>query len=258
MAAFNVVSEYAWTVLPPGTPARLKAPALLAQSHKINVNELRQVLGAYIELAKQRGNYEEYYKKLYQTTKEDDFSFPFFNENVRSISNQFASTYAGGVEGNSQSIISGVAQEGARWFGEIATFIGELKAVAVNEPGVYIEVPKFYQYDSGSDGALQCTFTLLNTINDEDIKRNYELVKKLMQISRPERIDALTMVPPRIFKVTVPGYRKMEWACMSALNINLKGTKRQIGEKIIPEAYGIEMSFQSLTMEVSNFLENFK
>ena len=110
-----------------------------------------------------------------------------------------------------------------------------------------------YQYEQ-NDGALEVSFVLSNTISD-DIDKNAELVKKLTTINRPKRINSIAMEPPRIFQVKVPGQRFIKWAYCSSFGVNLLGTRRMIGGNIVPEGYQINMSFTSLTTEVSNFMD---
>jgi hypothetical protein len=63
------------------------------------------------------------------------------------------------------------------------------------------------------------------------------------------------MDPPRIYQVKVPGHRFIRWAYCSDFSVTFLGTKRNIDGIIVPEGYNVSMSFQSLTVEVSNFMD---
>ena len=81
------------------------------------------------------------------------------------------------------------------------------------------------------------------------------IAKKLIEINKPKRNDAISVDPPRIYRVKLYGYRYMPWAYVNSLDIEMLGTKRMINGNIIPEAYSINIGFQPLTIEVSNFLD---
>jgi hypothetical protein len=122
-----------------------------------------------------------------------------------------------------------------------------------SSPGSYIETPKFYDYASAKEGSLNVKFVLSNTLNS-DFDKNYQLIRKLIEINKPKRNDAISVDPPRIYRVKLYGYRYMPWAYVNTLNIEMVGTKRMINNVIMPEAYDITIGFEPLTIEVSNFL----
>ena len=121
-------------------------------------------------------------------------------------------------------------------------------------PGTYIEHPMFYQF-ANTDTGLQVSFVLANTIWEGDIDKNQELMKKLIEESRPRRGSALEMTFPRIYEIKVPGLRYIRWAYLANAAFNLLGQRRDVGGKIVPEAYGISLVFNSLTIESENFIE---
>ena len=121
-------------------------------------------------------------------------------------------------------------------------------------PGTYVEHPMFYQY-ANTDSGVEITFILANTVDRKDIERNQKLIKIIMEESRPERGSAIEMTFPRIYEIKVPGLRYIRWAFLANASFNLLGQRRTIDDKIVPEAYGIALTFQSLTIEVANFIE---
>ena len=121
-------------------------------------------------------------------------------------------------------------------------------------PGTYIETPKFFQY-ANTDAALEVNFLLANTINENDVSMNQKLISEIIKESRPKRNTAIELSFPRIYEVEAPGLRFIKWAYLSNAAFNLVGARRVVDGKIVPEAYAISLSFQSLTLEPSNFLE---
>tara|TARA_R110002074_G_scaffold51396_1_gene129956 strand:+ start:102 stop:959 length:858 start_codon:yes stop_codon:yes gene_type:complete len=283
MSKYDVVKDYDWTSSPRGSGMRKKAPRVWVKSYKLKSNQILQAIQGFIAIAEGStgGDAKSFYDKLYgdATTPEDDFNFPFFSDNVRSFSNTFGDTFQGGI-GGSGGIGSGVNEAikgfaggaaqvanfgkdaAATDWGDVGSkilskdFSGALGAVGGTggNPGAYIESPMFYQFDK-SDGSLAVSFVVSNTINADSIDKNHKLVQRLTFINRPLRKDSVAVDPPRIYKVKVPGQRFIRWAYCESFAVNLLGTKREINGVIVPEAYRIDMSFKSLTLEHAGFGE---
>lgn len=121
-------------------------------------------------------------------------------------------------------------------------------------PGSYVETPKFYQY-AQTDGGVSINFVLANTINEGDIEKNQKLIENIIEESRPRRSTAIAMSFPRIYEIEIPGLRYIRWAYLAQAAFNLMGQRRIIDKRIVPEAYAITLTFNSLTIETANFLE---
>jgi hypothetical protein len=279
---YNVVKDYDWTSVPRGAALRNEAPKVMLRSYKIKSNLIINRLANYLEVANKSA--DQFYEELYSSaaTLEDNFYFPFFSDQARAFNNQFGDTFQDGFGGSSgigstldtvaQKYIGGAAQIGAmvgdkglenaetamknkNISGAVGGLMGGLGSGG--SPGSYIETPKMYDYSSANEGAMDISFILSNTLNS-DFNKNYELVKKLIEINRPTRNDAISMDPPRIFRATLYGYRHMPWAYCSSFGIRLLGTKRMVDGVIMPEAYEISMGLQPLTAEPSNFMKQAK
>ena len=123
-----------------------------------------------------------------------------------------------------------------------------------DNPGTYVETPKFYQY-AVTDSGAEINFLLSNTISEGDTEKNQELIKTIIEESRPKRSSAIEMTFPRIYEVHIPGLRFIKWAYLANAAFNLVGQRRLIDDKIVPEAYAISLVFNSLTIEAANFIE---
>lgn len=279
----DVVKDYDWCSSPRGSAIRKKAPRVWVKSYKIDSNLVLNRFKNYAEIAS-ISDPEKFYNELYgnATEPEDDFNFPFFQDDIRSFGNTFGDTFQNGFGGGGgigtaadstiQTALGTVAQindatglidNAIKGYNSssgnmIEKALGGVSNAVANinggNPGSYMETPKFYEYTSAHEGPLTVSFVLSNTIND-DYDKNYQLVKKLTEMNRPKRINSVAMEPPRIYQVKVPGHRFIRWAYCSDFNVSFLGTKRNIDGKIVPEGYQITMSFQSLTVEVSNFME---
>lgn len=283
MARYDVVKDYDWTSAPRGSEIRKNAPRVWVKSYKLKSNQIMQTIRGYINILNGlTGDAKTFYDKMYSdsTLEEDDFNFPFFTDNVRSFGNTFGDTFQDGIGGG-----GGI---GASIFDQAKSFVGGLGQAAGlvgvdnlskawkqwnegdhakaaqtvgngiandGDPGSYIETPMFYQFEK-SDSALEVSFVLANTINSDSIDRNHELVQRLTYINRPLRKNSIAVDPPRIYQVRVPGHRLIRWAYCSSFTMGLLGTRRVINNVIVPEAYQLSMSFQSLTLEHAGFLKD--
>ena len=279
---YNVVKDYDWTSVPRGAALRNDAPKVMLRSYRIVSNQVINRLTNYLEVANKSA--DQFYEELYSKSAklEDSFYFPFFSDQARSFNNQFGDTFQDGFGGSSgigstldtiaQKYIGGAAQIGAMVGDEglekakasmknkdISGAVGSLMGgiASGGSPGSYIETPKMYDYSSANEGSMEISFILSNTLNS-DFNKNYELVKKLIEINRPKRNDSISMDPPRIFRAKLYGYRYMPWAYCSQFGVRLLGTKRMVNGVIMPEAYEINMGLQPLTAEPSNFMKQAK
>lgn len=283
MANYNIIKDYDWTTIPRGAALRSKAPRLLVKSYKLKSNALLNRIKNYIQVGTAASS-KEFYEKMYgeATEQEDAFNFPYFDDALRNVKNTFDDTFRGSSKINDvMQEVEGLADQAAgafRFTRDIGVFanagetFSNLKNLDFGKAfdsftknmeggggaaGTYIEKPKFYDYSSASEGPLVVNFKLANTVNS-DFMKNYELVKKLIEINKPKRNDAISLDPPRIYRIKMFGYRYMPWAYVDSLSISMEGSKRMIEGIIIPEAYSINMSFAPLTIEVSNFLDEVK
>lgn len=276
MANYNIIKNYDWTTIPRGAELRSKAPKLLVRSYKLKSNALLNRIKNYIQVGVQASS-KEFYEKMYgdATEQEDTFFFPYFDNQLRTVSNKFDDTFKGSTAINSKletfenaaDEISGVIRFARDFTNTGETFSNLMKgdfgkakdsfiknmASGGGAAGTYIEKPQFYNYSDAKESPLVVNFKLANTINS-DFMKNYELVKKLIEINKPKRNDAISLDPPRIYRVKLFGYRYMPWAYVNNLTITTEGATRMIDGVIIPEAYSVSMSFEPLTIEVSNFL----
>lgn len=283
MAKFNVVKDYDWTAIPRGASLRSDAPKVVVRSYKVKSNLLLNRLKSYIEVAEAiggaGGGSKKFYEQLYgdATEPEDDFYFPYFENTARNIGNSWGDTFSNGfgaalgqgIDQMAQTLsefkallpsaediakAGNVLTDKTKSVTEKITSVGSALTQG-SSPGSYIETPKFYDYGSAKESSLNVNFMLSNTLNS-DFDKNYQLVKKLIEINKPKRNDAISVDPPRIYRVKLYGYRYMPWAYVNSLNIQMIGTKRMIDGVIIPEAYDINIGFEPLTIEVSNFMED--
>ena len=309
MATFDVVKEYAWTTVPQGAPLREEAPVANVLSFELEESQLRSFVSGWVNVGDAASqDAMKFYDNLYKTKGEPtNYSFPFFEDNFRSYSNNYADTFsqisqrgaqmmgAAAAEGSgvAEELILGgaaliqqsgntviqdlgkkassMANKGVNW---ALDHIGrdnmgldkgyQFKIPEANSPsefpGTYVETPKFYQY-APTDTGVEINFLLSNTITEGDTKKNQDLIKNIIEESRPRRGGAIELTFPRIYEIEIPGLRFVKWAYLANAAFNLVGQRRLITPegggkpKIVPEAYAISLVFNSLTIEVENFID---
>jgi len=301
----DVVADYAWTSIPKRAPLRAEAPNALVTSYELEESQLRAFVSGYVNVFNEGSkNPMKFYDGLYKTKSGNGsaegptrYRFPFFEDNFRGFSNNYADTFsqisqrgaqflgadfvnsAGNIVDEVIGLGATVQQVGnaslATQFEKVAGTLDDRANAVLDKfdakaqnfqfrlprannpgeyPGTYIEHPMFYQY-ANTDAGLEISFVLANTIDRGDRERNQELIKKIMEEARPRRGSALEMTFPRIYEIKVPGLRYIRWAYLANAAFNLLGQRRQVNNKITPEAYGISLVFNSLTIEPANFIE---
>lgn len=277
----DIVSGYDWTTIPRNSALREKAPHVILRSYKVKKNEALNRLKSYMNILE--SDPMEFYRKLYSDSTErgEDFRFPYFGDAVRSFNNEYGDTFQSGFMGNIDTILKDAAEEGGALFAtskigmgnildtyskisnatgsqtsaqEVQRNFSDITKNITSAPGSYIETPKIYQY-MNNDSPLTIELVLSNTINEDSIEKNSALVEKLITINRPTRLNSVEMEPPYIYNIKIPGLRYMEWAFCNSMDVKLLGSRRIINDKIIPDGYYINLSFASLTTEVSNFMK---
>ena len=287
MAIYDVVNKYSWTSVPKNTPMRREAPKVIVTPFKLIGSQLNQYINGYVNI----GNMdpEKFYRNLYKVNKTgNEYQFPYLSDNIKSFGNSFTESFGNfsskgavnGVYNAGQSIMTELAGSGlgaaeivsyllndtsdivnglpSSMQGAANTMIDASGAAAgavglpTGNAGSYLETPQLYQFEN-TDAPLDVSFTLSNTIDENDAEMNKALIDDLVKLNKPERLSAIHMTYPHIYRIMVPGQRYMFWAYMSNFSVSLLGNRREINGKLVPEGYNITMSFKSLIIETSNF-----
>ena len=126
-----------------------------------------------------------------------------------------------------------------------------------------------------SSESIKVVFYLLNTINSEDIRKNYEFCYLLTYQNLPNRRSINVLDSPPLYRAKVDGYKTLPICYMNDLKIENVGAVRlvDIGKtsdknvfnsvlrgaeensntvKMIPEAYKISFTLQSVFMNSQN------
>ena len=305
LKSYDITNTYDWTSVPTNSDYRKEAPSAMITAYKLEYSQLQQFIDGYINIAVAETEASlnpgldpgmAFYRNMYKTTEQlASFNFPFFSDDIRSFTTEFADTFSpisqrgakfmgaktimglgemgesligGTIAGVSQvanmggNAVSDKIAAGAKWATEKVekgyenlTGLKMPGLQTVGAPGSYIETPQFYQYGN-TDTNLDINFVLSNTINGkEGYTKNQTFIKEFTKMNRPRRLGAIGMTFPAIYHIEVPGLRYIEWAFLSNFSIGLMGARRKIDNEILPEAFRCQFSFRSLTMEAANFMD---
>ena len=136
--------------------------------------------------------------------------------------------------------------------------ISMMNAPGFWDPGVYIERPKFYNFDFGNEVEVSVNFPLINTHKFEDVSRNIQLIKNLVIQNLPYRKTISTSEIPVIYDVKIPGVAHHPFCFIKKLDIKHAGNKRITTEfdgtpMLIPDAYMVSITLVSMVLNASNF-----
>lgn len=267
----DIVTNYKWTT----TQGSYKgeAPRVFATAYEIDSNAITDAVKSYYSLFDESlgnvpgrlpilpsgsiNNGISYYTNMHKTKGKEPYVFPFFNDDVRSLSNSWGDSYVGSTNGTNTGVdYIGTLKNAAEMS---MNLINQTNAMVSGKYGALFEPPKFYQF-SQDEGPVTVNFVLINTDADGDAAKNYKLITKLINDNRFKRDDgnSFLVTPPKLWSVIVPGYRAIRWASCNVA-ISLIGARRYIdlnGSKIlVPEGYNVNLTFMPLYTEPSNFAE---
>lgn len=198
------------------------------------------------------------YLGIYNTSLENCFKYalPYFGKNLFSAKNAF--------DDNPQ------VSQGA--FNLLTTGTGildeALETLNLATPGSFIERPKHFQFPSAGE-TVTVEFPLLNTIRHGSklpYQQNYELLWILTYQNKPYRTAFSRILPPRIYTLQIPGQKFFPYCFISSMDVEFIGQRRNLNvtipsisdnssgqvETVIPEAYKVSITFESLLADVGN------
>jgi hypothetical protein len=203
-----------------------------------------------------------YYKGLYITQPTGwVYYMPYMANSYQETSNTWGSE-TGTAGGNGLlGGVSKIVEEASNFVRNLATSL---------EVGSYQEKSKFYQFQSEGE-AISFSFPLINTGNAtfDDVIRNWQFIFLLLYQNRAQRVDRSIISPPPIYEVEIPGLKYMPLSYIKGINVEFKGSRRTVTlqipssdgsagfqslQTIIPEAYNITISLQSMVTESKNFM----
>ena len=219
--------------------------------------------------------YLQPYKNLYLTEPTGwVYILPYFDNNQAIQSNSFSET---GTTGGIGKLLGAGAV--------LATDTAEIvSSIASPTQITYVERTKFYQYSGDGGETINIEFPLINTgsVTYDDVVRNWQLLFLLVYQNRPGKTGFNTVEQPVIYQVEVPGVKFFPYCYITSINIDFVGSRREMSidipsndsfvnntqtsmgvssttkriNTVIPDAYKIRISLQSMTANTKNFMNH--
>lgn len=232
----DVVKDYSWSVSNSKLWARKEVPTIEITEFQQTVSSVRQAMEYWANQAKgltPKGPVRDPYAGLYavdKSIKGNSYIFPFYSTYHHNITNAWGENK--GVIGEAGKIAADYATEIARTF----------------FPSAGIESAK--SWEGSQTPPYQFMFQLLNTVNpDVDIKNNKALIRALLNNNLLDKIDFISIRPPAICQIRIPGVRGTTVGVMSTISVENIGQINKIGKENIPDAYQIGITIQELLTE---------
>lgn len=228
----------------------------LRQGAEANIEELKATIGHDGDI--QKNGIIDPYVGLY-ILRETDFNYkiPYFSSKHTQKSSNWDSNYSGA----GQTLVTDLMSRGVDFVASFGTGIPVFGSLF--EPGLYIERGKFYQPLPGAE-TISFSFPLLNTLNEESIQKNFDLIWLLVYQNSSFRKNKTEVTPPCLYQVLIPGVKFLLFAYICDISIEYLGTRRKILLKhpktnaqvntIVPEAYNLKITLRSMTTDSGNFM----
>lgn len=142
--------------------------------------------------------------------------------------------------------------------GSLTTLGSTLLAVANQAiPGkIKFEYPQAWN-DTNLE-SFSTTFDLFNTMDENHVSQNRRFCHLLAYQNTPSRRNFAVVDPPVIYSLNVPGVINFPVCYINSLNITNLGNTRMMYidgiDALIPEAYRINITFQSLLLPTRNIM----
>lgn len=234
--------EICWTTTPYSTRALNQLPYVLMWGYQQTWSDLSTAISKWmtrftnaasaksIDVLIGKGNP---YEGLYHGNLVTKYKLPYFNEYHHNITQSWQENQ--GPAGETIKKITGLIEAAG-------------KAVL---PAAGILFPKSY---AGSTAASYTIgLTLINTYGglnvNTNIENNRSFINSIINYNLHQQNCSLSVEPPLIYEILIPGVRWSPAAVIAGLTVNNKGTLNFINDRITPDAWEVQISIQELINE---------
>lgn len=254
----DIVNEYRWTLTEKSgreetpfailTEFRLLQSALMNSARYFLTGAGQQAISTKnVYLPGMRG-----YAGLFDFNNPTGFWYkiPYFSE----INNEVSSTWSSlDILEKAKSAATKLGVGGAVEFATDVAMLG----YEMNYPRVGImDRPKLWE--SSTPRTINIKFPLFNTVDSQDIKKNWDLCYLLLYQNMFNKRDFITAIPPVFYTMYIPGQFFSIAMYVSDLKIYNRGNIRRINIdkklKNIPDVYEIDMTLTDMIMPSQNML----
>lgn len=242
--------DICWSNTPYNEDALKEIPSIEMVGYQQDASSTKASIDRWYERILAFGTLDNPYKGLYQGTKDYTYILPFLNEYHHNISQSWATN-----DGPLGPKVKGATQTVER-------------IAKVFLPSAGIIYPK--SYAGGVCDTYTFTFNLINTNTgggletETNIEKNTAFLEQFIRSNLHRMNGSLSISPPLIYEILIPGVRWCPAAVVSGLAVNNKGTmNKNIGhryserneEYVFPDAWEVTVQITELMKESENIFE---
>ena len=228
----DFTTDIVWTTTPYSNGALQELPCIEMIGYQQTWSAVIENVNAWMKRFKNAKEGGNPYEGLYVGTPGNSYKLPYFSEHHHAISQGWG-TGQGGPVGEVIQNITNFAETIAKTI---------LPAAGILSP---------QSYEGGTPFTYSFTFNLINT-TDKGVSKNKEFLEMFIKDNLHGMNGCLSITPPLIYEVYIPGVRFSPAAVVSGLTVNNKGTmnKNTIGSNYIyPDAWEVTVSITELIVE---------
>lgn len=140
----------------------------------------------------------------------------------------------------------------------IKSLVQGLDSSEAPSEGIYIERPKFFQYDASADN-VSISFTLYNTISVDKWQAHKKFLEQFILKNLPWKESMFKYKTPVLYEVLVPREKYFPVAYVSSFSVKNRGTSRRLSFEgkptLVPEAWDVTITFTSLLLKSANLYQ---
>jgi hypothetical protein len=242
----DIISSYDWTPTSSTIRGIIGIPYIELNEYELNGSYA--VAGAkywIIQLANSiignNGTNDPYFGLYSGTPTGSTFKFPYYESYHHLISNNWAPR--GSI----------LAEKMGGQFENLLEWIFSTPKLGIDMTEEWV--------DSGK-GSYNFSFFLFNTLQtdinaqQQTIHKNRRLIERLIYASLPSKTSAITIVPPCLYTVKIPGIRYSPAAVIQSINVENVGHTNLQDDTIIPDAWKVTIMIHELIRESRQIYEN--
>lgn len=240
-----------WTTTPYSSEALKELPFIEMQGWEQTWSSVIGDINAWYERFNNIGEGGNPFAGLYVGARKSKYVLPYFNEYHHAVSQSWGAGQ--GPIGSSMQDLTKLAETVAR----------------VVLPAAGILFPQ--SYEGSNPGTYSFNFNLINTNAGDggeisnNIKKNREFLESFIKDNLHNLNGCMSITPPLIYEIYIPGIRWSPAAVITSLNVNNKGTMNNningIIEKmplnyIYPDAWEVSVGITELINETKSIYDD--
>lgn len=270
---FNIVKSYDWCINHNNLANDI--PVVYAQEYRQNLSTFAASLNWTFGRENSNNSFNANigktdvlapYKSMYSYGPvEATYVFPYLSDHSFELKNSFGDKAQTGGSLLENLFERRMAMGGGVNAGGLSANLSNLKDLVSGldssetpSEGIYIERPKFFQYDASAD-SVSISFTLYNTISVDKWQAHKKFLEQFILKNLPWKETMFKYKTPALYEVLVPREKYFPVAYVSSFSVKNRGTSRRLSFEgkptLVPEAWDVTITFTSLLLKSANLYQ---